>query len=251
MNDPVWLHVFVDVPAESAQTARDFWSAATGWAVGEPWQGRPEFTSLEPADGAAYVHVQEIGGPPRLHLDLAVDDLDAQRDRLVGLGATAGARTDDWQVMQSPGGLPFCLCHEPWPHDRPGPVIWPDGHRSRLTQLCIDVPEAVIDAEREFWCAATGWRYEPHRDATSEFQGKLYPPDGGTAHLLLQRLGPDDDGDRTRAHIDLDTDDRQAEVDRLVELGARLIGPGYGGWVVLEDPVGLQFCVTMQNRELA
>ncbi|HEY3262841.1 MAG TPA: hypothetical protein VGJ95_21660 [Pseudonocardiaceae bacterium] len=34
MADPTWLHVLIDVPAEAADTARRFWSAATGWAVG-------------------------------------------------------------------------------------------------------------------------------------------------------------------------------------------------------------------------
>ena len=259
MTVPVWLHVFVDVPAESVQTALRFWSAATGWEAGAPWPGRPEFTSLEPADGSAYVHVQGTGGPPRVHLDLAVDDLDTERDRLVGLGATAGTRMDAGQVMASPGGLPFCLRHEPWPKRRPGPVTWPDGdrnHRSRLTQLCIDAPERYADLERDFWRETTGWRYRP--SGAAEFDGKLFPPDGGPVQILLQRLGGDDGGDdghsdrgdRTRAHIDLDTDDRDAEVQRLVGLGARLVGPGRG-WVVLEDPVGLPFCVTVQNRELA
>ena len=247
MSLPVWLHVFVDVPAESAEAARGFWSAVTGWDVGPPWPGRPEFTSLEPADGSAYAHLQMIDGPARVHLDLVADDVDAERERLVGLGATAGTRTDSWQVMASPGGLPFCLVHEPGPKRRPGPVSWPDRHRSRLTQLCIDSPAAYAGLERDFWRQATGWRYRPSDAA--EFDGKLFPPEGGTMQLLLQRLGSDDGGDRTRAHIDLDTDDRDAEVERVIGLGARLVGPGRG-WVVLQDPAGLPFCVTVQDREL-
>jgi hypothetical protein len=46
-----------------------------------------------------------------------------------------------------------------------------------------------------------------------------------------------------RAHLDLGTDDRRAEVTRLVALGA-LAGPTGGGWQVLTDPVGMEFCVT-------
>ena len=42
MTFPAWLHVFLDVPAESAEVARRFWSAATGWGVGTPWSGHPE-----------------------------------------------------------------------------------------------------------------------------------------------------------------------------------------------------------------
>src|SRR5215207_7631112 len=145
MDIPVWLHVFVDVPESSAEAARSFWSAATGSEVGPPWQAHPEFTSLQPPDGSSYAHVQVIDGPARVHPDLVVDDVDGHRDRLVALGATARDRRDQWQVMASPGGLPFCLCREPEPKRRPGPVGWPGGHRSRLTQLCIDSPPAHAD----------------------------------------------------------------------------------------------------------
>lgn len=246
MDNPVWLHAFVDTPAQSADAARSFWSAATGWAVGGPWPGHPEFASLLPPDGWPYAHLQVIDGPARVHLDMVVDDIDGHRERLVAIGAVAGERRDQWQVMSSPGGLPFCLCLEPVSARRPGPVRWLDGHRSRLTQLCIDSPPALADTELDFWRLATGWRYEP--SAAPEFDGKLFPPDGGSMQLLLQRLDSTDGG--TRAHIDLDTDDRAAEVERLVGLGARFVGDGRG-WVVLTDPVGLPFCVTVQGRELA
>src|SRR5829696_5167017 len=113
MSGPTWMHVFVDVPAESAEAALRFWSAATGWPAGRPWPEHPEFTSLEPLDGAPYAHVQVISGPARVHLDLVTGDLDAERERLADLGAGTGLRTEAWQAMTSPGGLPFCLCHEP------------------------------------------------------------------------------------------------------------------------------------------
>jgi hypothetical protein len=50
---------------------------------------------------------------------------------------------------------------------------------------------------------------------------------------------------RNRLHIDLEPDDREAEVERLVNMGARHvdIGQGQPGWVVLADPEGNEFCV--------
>ena len=48
------MHAFVDVPSEQADAARAFWSALTGWPVGKPWRGHPEFTSLEPPAGTPY-----------------------------------------------------------------------------------------------------------------------------------------------------------------------------------------------------
>src|SRR4051794_7730237 len=96
-----WVHAFVDVPADRADVAREFWSAVTGWPPGEPWPGHPEFVSLVPPSGAPYLHVQLIGGPSRVHLDLLgspVDDV----PRLAGLGAEPGRVGDGWRVMTSP-----------------------------------------------------------------------------------------------------------------------------------------------------
>jgi hypothetical protein len=125
--------------------------------VGHPWSGHQEFASLVPPDGAAYLHVQSIGGPPRVHLDL-LGDVDRDTTRLEELGATRGPTRDWWQVMSSPAGLPFCLCDERWPHHRPGAASLPDGHRSRVVQLCVDVPVDHYDAELAFWRQAASPR---------------------------------------------------------------------------------------------
>jgi hypothetical protein len=234
-----WVHAFVDVPAELADAAGTFWSAVTGWPAGQPWRGHPEFRSLEPPAGTSYLHVQTIGGPPRVHLDL-LGDPDRDTARLQELGATPGYRGDGWQVMSSPAGLPFCVCGEPGPHLRPGSAAWPPGHRSRIVQLSVDVPADRYDAELAFWTAATGWDGEPVR--SPEFSRLVHRATSPLA-LLVQRLGADDPGTRARAHLDLGADDVAAEVARVQALGARLLPPG-DGFVVLEDPAGLPFCVT-------
>jgi hypothetical protein len=61
--------------------------------------------------------------------------------------------------------------------------------------------------------------------------------------LLFQRLGNDDPGTAVRAHIDLGTDDIEADAQRLIQLGAERVGTGRG-WIVLRDPVGMVFCTT-------
>ena len=240
MPAPVpWLHAFVDVPAEHAETARAFWAGVTGWALSGAWPEHPEFRSLVPPRGAPYLHVQTIGGPPRVHLDLAGDP---SRDpaRLEELGATRGQPGDGWQVMRSPAGLPFCVCGESGPHDRPDPTAWPAGHRSRLVQLCVDVPAARYESELGFWRAATGWSDEPVN--APEFH-RLVHRSSSPLTLLVQRLGSEDGGTQARAHLDLGTDDIVAEVARVETLGARVLRPGRG-FVALQDPVGLPFCVT-------
>ena len=243
--EPVaWVHAFVDVPARHAEATRAFWSAVTGWPPGEAWPGHPEFTSLTPPTQAPYLHVQTIDGAPRVHLDL-LGDLDADPARLERLGATRAHRGNAWQVMTSPAGLPFCVCAESWSHPRPGAATWPAGHRSRLVQLCIDVPADQYDIELAFWRSATGWADEPVDDP--EFSRLVHRAESAL-QLLVQRLGDDDGAPRARAHLDLGTDDLAAEVARVQALGARVLWPG-NGFVALVDPVGLPFCVTANDPD--
>jgi predicted enzyme related to lactoylglutathione lyase len=242
-----WMHVFVDVPPAAASTTRAFWSRALGWQTGPQWAQHPEFRSLIPDAGDRYVHVQEIDGDPRVHLDVVVDDLDIARDTLLDQGAEAAPRTAEWQVMRSPGGFPFCLCRKPAVGRRP-PATRHNGHRSRLVQVCIDAPADRFEREVAFWQEATGWDYHPspHNPELADLRGPATAP----LRLLMQRLGADDPGTTTRAHIDLGSDDLDAEADRLVSFGARKVGPGKGyvdrtrGWVLMADPAGLPFCVT-------
>ena len=51
---------------------------------------------------------------------------------------------------------------------------------------------------------------------------------------------------KNRLHIDLNPDNQDAEVERLIDMGARRVDVGQGdqvGWVVLADPEGNEFCV--------
>jgi glyoxalase superfamily protein len=239
-----WVHVIIDIPPERAGTSTRFWAAVLGWPVGEAWSEQPNFRSFEPPEGDPYVHRQIGDHGPRIHLDFEVDDMIGETERLRGLGATVGDRRDHWQVLESPGGLPFCLLQRR-PRTQPGPVGWA-GHRSRLVQVCIDSPPDQHDDEVWFWRAATGGHWVPGE--APEFAGKLYPTDG-PVQLLLQRLGPDTSGP-TRAHIDIGSDDIDAEVTRVVSLGAERLWPGEG-WYALRDPTGLVFCVTGNSPDAA
>lgn len=50
---------------------------------------------------------------------------------------------------------------------------------------------------------------------------------------------------KNRLHIDLAPDDQDAEVERLVDMGARRVDVGQheSSWIVLADPEGNEFCV--------
>jgi hypothetical protein len=43
MQDPQWLHVFIDIRADVADASAKFWSAALGCRIGDPWPNHPEF----------------------------------------------------------------------------------------------------------------------------------------------------------------------------------------------------------------
>jgi hypothetical protein len=239
-----WLHAVVDVPSGRLVAAADFWSAALDWPAGTPWPGHPGLRSFEPPDGDAYVHLQEIGGPGRVHLDLESVAPDATVSRATDAGAVLVAEHAEWRTLRSPGGLPFCVVAAT-ERGLPSPRAWPDGHRSRMVQVCIDSPAPQHETEAEFWHAVLGERWVP--SPAPEFAAKWHNDAGSPLQLLFQRL--DEVEGPVRAHLDHGTDDLAAEVRRLCALGAEDIGPGRA-WHVLRDPAGLLCCVTENSPEL-
>ena len=73
-------------------------------------------------------------------------------------------------------------------------------------------------------------------------------PETGSLQLLVQRRASAEPREVT-LHLDLGTDDREAEAARLVALGATRVATG-GGWIVLRDPDGRTFCATGQPPEV-
>lgn len=237
------MTAFLDFAPGRLAEGASFWSTLTGYGLSPVRGTAGEFATLEPSDGDAFLRVQRLRqGADRIHLDLHVAEPRAAADHAATLGASevADHAEDGYVVLTSPGGLELCFVgHRE--SARPQPTTWPSGHDSLLDQVCIDVPHDRFDAERAFWAALTGW---PERaSVVSTDFSSLERPDGFPLRLLFQRLGADDDGDRTRAHLDWATDDRTAETERHVELGAavRDVRPL---WTVLSDPLGRVYCIT-------
>jgi hypothetical protein len=101
--------------------------------------------------------------------------------------------------------------------------------------IVIDAPAADHDRELAFWGAATGRALERF-GRHPEYHGGALP--GGDQWLLIQRLGEG----APRVHLDIHTDDLDAEVARLEKLGAERVQHVHGWWV-MRDPAGLPFCV--------
>lgn len=103
-----------------------------------------------------------------------------------------------------------------------------------------------FDAMLAFWQAAL--RYVPREPATDGWV-VLRDPDGRSPNLSLNRV-PTRRTRRPRLHLDLYTNQRDAEVERLVTLGAKRYPWRYrpgADFVVLEDPEGNLFCVVQKD----
>ncbi|HEY1488605.1 MAG TPA: VOC family protein [Micromonosporaceae bacterium] len=99
--------IFIDHPADSFGPAVAFWSAATGRTAASHDPYRP----LGIFGGDTVIEVQRLDDatPPRVHLDVATDDINAEVDRLERHGAVRSAQIGDYWQMRDPGGLAFCV----------------------------------------------------------------------------------------------------------------------------------------------
>ena len=115
---------------------------------------------------------------------------------------------------------------------------------SRIAQLTLDVRDARAVAD--FWAAALGLRAELGDDGA----GMLYPPADAPTWQQTIWLQPVHEPKRgkVRLHLDLRPvdGDVEAEVQRLIELGASRADVGQQGtedFTVLSDPEGNEFCI--------
>jgi len=108
----------------------------------------------------------------------------------------------------------------------------------RFSEICVDGHD--IEALAAWWSRVLGWPAEP----TDDSDVVLRAPAGAGPDWLFLGV-PDDKVVKNRIHFDFTPDDQQAEVQRLLALGARHvdIGQGEQSWVVLADPEGNEFCI--------
>ncbi len=69
--------------------------------------------------------------------------------------------------------------------------------------------------------------------------------EGSQPSIVFVRV-PETKMGKNRLHLDLSPDDDAAELERLVNMGARRVDvgqPGEAAWTVLADPEGNEFCV--------
>ena len=115
-------------------------------------------------------------------------------------------------------------------------------HRSRLTSVVIDCAEADFARGTAFWSAALGKPPMPRNERFVGLRGRV--GGAGGAYVGLQRTTREERG----LHLDVETDDVEAEVARLERLGAR-VKARIRRHVVMEAPSGHAFCVVPVQRQ--
>lgn len=109
-------------------------------------------------------------------------------------------------------------------------------HRSRLCAVTIDCENADLDVASRFWARALG---RPEREREGNY---VTLEDRDRLIVLLQRVDHP-----SRVHLDIETDDVEAEVRRLEALGAKRVAQ-LRTWWVMEAPTGQRFCVCREQR---
>ena len=115
-------------------------------------------------------------------------------------------------------------------------------HKSQLGGFIIDCDTEDLEGAASFWSLALGLEME-RLDDPAEANYVALRTGPGDLHVEVQRVRHP-----SRVHLDIETDDIEAEVKRLEALGARRIN-NVRSWVVMEAPTGQRFCVVRAQRK--
>ena len=109
-------------------------------------------------------------------------------------------------------------------------------HRSRLAGLIIDCETDDLDAAAAFWGKALGAPPKSAANIEESPYVELVMPEGEIEVEVQAVQHP------SRVHIDIESDDIEAETGRLEALGAKKIA-NIKRWCVMEAPTGQRFCI--------
>ena len=115
-------------------------------------------------------------------------------------------------------------------------------HNSRLGAIVIDCETEDLAVAGEFWSVALGLRAESVHTQSNEKYLRL-EGEPGEPQVLLQKVDHP-----SRVHLDIESDNIEAEVARLQAIGARVVEV-LERWTVMEAPSGHRFCVIGPVRD--
>lgn len=109
-------------------------------------------------------------------------------------------------------------------------------HKSRLAGFIIDCKTDDLKSAALFWGRALGMEIRDLPGSEGEKYAELIDP-REALHVEVQKVTHP-----SRVHLDIETDDIEAEVCRLEGLGAKRLVQVHTWWV-MEAPTGQRFCV--------
>jgi predicted enzyme related to lactoylglutathione lyase len=119
-------------------------------------------------------------------------------------------------------------------------------HKSQLAGFIIDCQTDDLDAAAKFWTEALGYRMKPGANAQDDALYRNLDTGPTGLHVEVQKVAH-----ASRVHLDIESDDVEAEVARLEKLGAKRVQK-VRTWWVMEAPSGQRFCVVRpQNPDFA
>jgi predicted enzyme related to lactoylglutathione lyase len=215
-----------------------FWAGLLGWEMTDDDDG----FELVPNDGAGYrvnfyPSQEQKRGQNQMHFDLTSTS-SAEQQQTVARALELGAQHIDigqtpeegHVVLADPEGNEFCVI---------------EAGNNFLADTAF-IGAINCDGTQEvgyFWSKALGWPLVWDQDEETAIQS----PHGGSkiswgGPPVAPKLG------KNRLHLDLAPpadSDQEAEVERLISLGAKRIDIGQGDvpWEVMADPDGNEFCM--------
>ncbi|GAA0716966.1 VOC family protein [Dokdonella soli] len=116
-------------------------------------------------------------------------------------------------------------------------------HHSRFCTLVIDCQVDDLAPAAEFWSRAFGKKIA---SVDQDGDGRYAELETAAEEplILLQKVEHE-----SRVHLDIETDDLEAEAKRLEALGAKRIAFVRERWWVMQAPTGHRFCIVRRQRE--
>lgn len=115
-------------------------------------------------------------------------------------------------------------------------------HHSRLAGFIIDCQDTEPGVAAAFWSPALGMP-QKYSKANEDYGYALLDTGAYQLHIETQKVDHD-----SRVHLDIESDDVEAEVQRLEKLGATRV-KSVRNWWVMQAPTGHRFCV-VYNKEV-
>jgi predicted enzyme related to lactoylglutathione lyase len=128
-------------------------------------------------------------------------------------------------------------------------------HVEQTGDMALTMHHIVVDARdlpglARFWAQTLGWSVLSERE-----REVVIGPDETALVGMCFMPATDAKRVKNRLHLDLTTgaDNRDAEIERVLALGAHRVNIGQTGsesWTVLADPEGNEFCVVRPKKTL-